>query len=450
MDSICIYCGSADGISPEFVRLARSTGSTLARAGLVIIYGGGRTGLMGALADAALEAGGQVIGVITESMNTAALAHPALTRLEVTATIHQRKARMYELADGYIALPGGFGTLDELFETLTWGQIGEHAKPVGLLNVNGYYDPLLEMLDRAVAEKFLFPEHRRTLLCQVRPTAPVGGHAKPPAPARGSQALDAADKGMILLTTDLSDAALDLLEEGEARVDAFEVGPWFQPSQIEAYRRQLPDIPFHFHAADMLQEVGSISRGIAKISTYLSATRSPWVSIHLSMQARHSQPNQLRANKPLDTEQATRKFVHMVERLKRAVGVPVLLENDEPAAAEGDLFDIEPKNISEVLNITGCNLLLDSGHARISAERLHVDVHDYIQALPLKRVTQIHVSGPRIKNGCLFDAHEPLTEIDYDLFTFLLSRTHPKVVTLEYIREREALKEQLIRLRKLI
>jgi len=169
MDSICIYCGSADGISPEFVRLARSTGSILARAGLVLIYGGGRTGLMGALADAALEAGGQVVGVITESMNTAALAHPALTRLEVTATIHQRKARMYELADGYIALPGGFGTLDELFETLTWGQIGEHAKPVGLLNVNGYYDPLLKMLDRAVAEKFLFPEHRRTLLCDSDP-----------------------------------------------------------------------------------------------------------------------------------------------------------------------------------------------------------------------------------------------------------------------------------------
>jgi uncharacterized protein (TIGR00730 family) len=169
MDSICVYCGSADGISPNFVSAARSTGSTLARAGLTVVFGGGRTGLMGALADAALEAGGRVIGVITESMNTPALAHPGLTRLEVTATIHQRKARMYELADGYIALPGGFGTLDELFETLTWGQIGEHAKPVGLLNVNGYYDPLLAMLDRAVDEKFLFPEHRQALLCASEP-----------------------------------------------------------------------------------------------------------------------------------------------------------------------------------------------------------------------------------------------------------------------------------------
>jgi uncharacterized protein (TIGR00730 family) len=102
-------------------------------------------------------------------MNTTELAHIHLTRLEVTETIHQRKARMYALADGYLALPGGYGTLDELFETLTWAQIGEHHKPVGLLNVGGYYNPLLEMLDRAVKEKFLFPEHRASLLCATEP-----------------------------------------------------------------------------------------------------------------------------------------------------------------------------------------------------------------------------------------------------------------------------------------
>ncbi len=169
MKSICVYCGSAKLASEEFYRAARGMGATLARGGLVLVYGGGRTGLMGALADAALEGGGQVIGVITEGMNTPELAHTRLTRLEVTATIHQRKARMYELADGYIALPGGYGTLDELFETLTWAQIGEHAKPVGLLNVDGYYDDLLRMLDRAVSEKLLFPEHRRALLVDSDP-----------------------------------------------------------------------------------------------------------------------------------------------------------------------------------------------------------------------------------------------------------------------------------------
>lgn len=169
MKSLCIFCGSADGVAEIFIQAAQQVGQLLAHKKIRLIYGGGRTGLMGALADAALAAGGEVIGVITRSMNTPALAHPGLTRLEVTETIHQRKARMYALADGYLALPGGYGTLDELFETLTWGQIGEHDRPIGLLNVAGYYDPLLEMLDRAVQEGFLFPEHRQALLCDADP-----------------------------------------------------------------------------------------------------------------------------------------------------------------------------------------------------------------------------------------------------------------------------------------
>ena len=169
MKSICVYCGSANQASSKYFLAARRMGETLARAGLTLVYGGGRTGLMGALADSALESGGQVFGVITESMNTPELVHIHLTSLEVTATIHQRKARMYALADGYIALPGGYGTLDELFETLTWAQIGEHQKPVGILNVDGYYDLLLKMLDRAVFEKLLFPEHRASLLCESDP-----------------------------------------------------------------------------------------------------------------------------------------------------------------------------------------------------------------------------------------------------------------------------------------
>ncbi len=169
MKSICVYCGSAKHASRKYFLAARWMGETLARRGLTLIYGGGRTGLMGALADSVLDGGGRVIGVIVESMNTPELAHTHLTRLEVTATIHQRKARMYALADGYIALPGGYGTLDELFETLTWAQIGEHQKPVGILNVDGYFDPLLEMLDRAVTDKFLFPEHRKSLQCDNDP-----------------------------------------------------------------------------------------------------------------------------------------------------------------------------------------------------------------------------------------------------------------------------------------
>jgi uncharacterized protein (TIGR00730 family) len=169
MRAICVYCGSSDGVHRDYLQLAFQMGLTLARRGIALIYGGGRTGLMGRVADGALTGGGEVVGVIGTSMNTLELAHSGLTRMEVTATIHQRKARMYELSEGYIALPGGFGTLDELFETLTWAQIGEHNKPVGLLNINEYYSSLLEFIAHAEKEGFIFPEHRQSLLCASDP-----------------------------------------------------------------------------------------------------------------------------------------------------------------------------------------------------------------------------------------------------------------------------------------
>lgn len=166
MDSICVYCGSSDDIHPNYKETGRLMGRVLAENGIRLIFGGGKTGIMGAVADGALEAGGEVIGVIVESMNTPALAHFGLTRLEVTSTIHERKARMYDQADGYIALPGGFGTFDELFETITWGQIGIHEKPIGLLNMRGYFQPLMAAIDHAEQEGFIFPEHRR-MICMA-------------------------------------------------------------------------------------------------------------------------------------------------------------------------------------------------------------------------------------------------------------------------------------------
>ena len=169
MKSICVYCGSSDNIHPDFKLAGRKMGRTLAENSIRLIYGGGKTGIMGAVADGTLEAGGEVFGVIVESMNTPALAHMGLTRLEITPTIHERKARMYELAEGYIALPGGYGTFDELFETLTWAQIGVHAKPVGLLNVRAYFDPLWAMLQHAVKEGFIFPEHLKMLCIEDAP-----------------------------------------------------------------------------------------------------------------------------------------------------------------------------------------------------------------------------------------------------------------------------------------
>ena len=178
MKSICVFCGSSDTIHVDYRSAARTMGITLAERGIRLIYGGGKTGLMGEVADGALSAGGKVIGVIVASMNNSALAHDGLTRMEVPSSMHNRKARMHELADGFIALPGGFGTFDELFETITWGQIGHHEKPIGLLNARNYYVPLLTALDHAVTEGFIFKEHRDALFCNSDPNALLDGMEK--------------------------------------------------------------------------------------------------------------------------------------------------------------------------------------------------------------------------------------------------------------------------------
>lgn len=177
MKSICVFCGSSDSVHADYLSAARTMGRVLADRGLQLIFGGGKTGLMGAVADGALEAGGEVIGVIIPSMNTKSLAHDGLSRMDVTRGMHERKARMHELADGYIALPGGFGTFDELFETVTWAQTGAHEKPVGLLNVRNYYAPLLAAIDHAVEEGFIFKEHRNTLFCDSDPNQLLGAMA---------------------------------------------------------------------------------------------------------------------------------------------------------------------------------------------------------------------------------------------------------------------------------
>src|SRR3972149_6695991 len=182
MKSICVFCGSSDAVHADYETAAHKMGATLAQRGIPLVYGGGKTGLMGAVANGALSAGGEVIGVIIPSMNTAALAHSGITRMDVATDMHGRKARMHELADGYIALPGGFGTWDELFETLTWAQTGAHEKPVGLLNVRGYYDPLLAAMDHAVNEGFIFAEHPKAICCETDPEkllAAMGTHIHP-------------------------------------------------------------------------------------------------------------------------------------------------------------------------------------------------------------------------------------------------------------------------------
>ena len=162
--NVCVYCGSATGNRSEYVQAARELGALLGNRQIRLIFGGGSVGLMGVLADAVLAAGGKVIGVIPRGLRTAELAHEGLTEMIEVETMHARKQRMVELADAFIALPGGIGTMDELFETWTWLQLGIHAKPVGLLNVGGYFDPLLKFLGQMCDRGFLHKAHFESLM----------------------------------------------------------------------------------------------------------------------------------------------------------------------------------------------------------------------------------------------------------------------------------------------
>lgn len=164
MTGVCVFCGSASGTDPAFGAAARELGGALAARGLVLVYGGGRVGLMGAVARAALDAGGTVVGVIPHALARKEIAEDACTELIVVDTMHERKALMADRAGAFVALPGGFGTLDELFEILTWAQLGIHAKPVAVLNAGGFFDPLLACLDHMVRAGLLRPAHRELLL----------------------------------------------------------------------------------------------------------------------------------------------------------------------------------------------------------------------------------------------------------------------------------------------
>jgi uncharacterized protein (TIGR00730 family) len=169
MKRICVFCGSSPGARPEYVEAARLLGHTLANKGIGLVYGGAKVGMMGQLASAALEAGGEVIGVIPEQLVAKEVAFTDLENLHVVISMHERKARMAELSDGFIALPGGFGTFEEFFEVLTWAQLGIHHKPCGFLNVCGYYDKLIAFLDHTVEQKFVKSEYRAMVLVDEDP-----------------------------------------------------------------------------------------------------------------------------------------------------------------------------------------------------------------------------------------------------------------------------------------
>jgi uncharacterized protein (TIGR00730 family) len=169
MKRICVFCGSNRGVRPAYGEAARQMGAELARRGITLVFGAGNVGLMGELADAALAAGGEVVGVIPESLIAWEVAHTGLTDLRIVGSMHERKALMADLSDAFVALPGGFGTFEEFCEVLTWAQLGLHPKPCALLNVAGYYDPLLALFDHAVAERFVRAEHLEQIVVSDQP-----------------------------------------------------------------------------------------------------------------------------------------------------------------------------------------------------------------------------------------------------------------------------------------
>lgn len=164
MKSISVFCGSSAGRDPKYADFATQAGALIAKRGCRVIYGGSHLGLMGAVAEGALQNGGEVVGVLPKFMSSREIAHPGLTELIMVESMHERKLRMHDLSDGVIALPGGFGTFEELFEMLTWAQLGLHTKPIGLLNVGGFYDHLIKMMDHMNEEGFLRPQFRRLVL----------------------------------------------------------------------------------------------------------------------------------------------------------------------------------------------------------------------------------------------------------------------------------------------
>lgn len=169
MTRLAVYCGSSPGADPAYAAAARALGAEMAARGIGLVFGGGHVGLMGAIADAVLEAGGEVIGVIPTALRDKELAHQGCTELHVVSTMHERKSLMADFAKGFIAMPGGFGTFDEMFEMLTWGQLGYHTRPCGFLNVAGYYDALFAFLDSCVEARFVTRVHREMIIASTDP-----------------------------------------------------------------------------------------------------------------------------------------------------------------------------------------------------------------------------------------------------------------------------------------
>jgi uncharacterized protein (UPF0276 family) len=259
-------------------------------------------------------------------------------------------------------------------------------------------------------------------------------------------------KDMPLLTVNYSVPLAALYAEGFACFDGIEIGPWFPPEEVVGFRQLFSAMPFYFHASSVMTPMKRDRRFPGRLKEYLACTESPWLSYHIELLPlyifRLSHLG-LRLPPP-ETGEITRQFIDMLVRVKEITALPIVLENLHSIRGKKYDYAASPEVITEIVKETGSGFLLDIAHARVAAEYQEQEVRSYIKRLPLDKLAQIHVSGVRLRNGRIYDAHESMGEEDYCLLEWVLDISRPQVVTLEYFREKEALREQLLQLKEIL
>jgi hypothetical protein len=256
------------------------------------------------------------------------------------------------------------------------------------------------------------------------------------------------------LTVNYSKTLLNLLDSGdELPIDGIEVGPWFKPQEIAKFKGELPGWPFHFHASSLLWRQRYWPGANKRLEEYLSCTMNEWLSLHIELLPLHIFLISRRLGihlPPPDKGRAIRQFVQAIEKASHEVTIPIILENLASLPVEKYRYAADPKVIHEVIESTDSGLLLDLAHARLAASYQDQTTENYLRQLPLDRVQQIHISGVRLVNGHLQDAHESMDEEDYKLLRWALENCEPTMITLEYFREPQVLREQILRIREVI
>jgi uncharacterized protein (UPF0276 family) len=258
---------------------------------------------------------------------------------------------------------------------------------------------------------------------------------------------------MLKLAANLSDPLISLIESGDVSLDMIEVGPWYTVDSICESKQKNPDFQFLYHGSNQITGMGFKPRTIPHIRSYIECTQSPWVSMHISLLLpgvwlMYQRLGLIMPTLPI--KWSIGLYRRKVSRLKRAIKVPLILENMPGLPFPGYDQESNPDTIRRILDAGGCDFLLDIAHARVAADIQNIDVYSYLAALPLYHVIQLHISGPRVHDGKLYDEHEVLQDEDYKILEWVLTQTKPKVLTLEYFRERNALSDQLKRLRSII